>query len=258
MLLAPNPSAMTLDGTRTFIVGVDRPVVIDPGPDDAGHLEAILSALGEVRPRAIFVTHGHGDHSEAAVPLARRTGSLVWFGRDSLQGGDGELHPVRRAAEGDRIETDAGDLSVVETPGHAPEHLSLLWKREKDAPADTLFAGDLFMGAGDTTLVAPPEGSLADYLRTLERIASFRLSTILPAHGPPIRDAPAAIERYRSHREQRIEQVRVALAANPSASVSHLVDLVYGTQLDPSLRGAAQGSLESILAFLRRDDVPIN
>ena len=135
VLQAANPSPMTLDGTRTFIVGRERPVVIDPGPDAPRHLDAIERALGGAVPVAILLTHAHGDHADAAAPLAARTGAPVWRGSD-----------------GDEVNTDAGPLRAIATPGHTPEHLAFLWDRQ-------LFAGDAFMGGSDTTLVAPPEGT---------------------------------------------------------------------------------------------------
>jgi len=109
-LLAANPSPMTLDGTRTFIVGEERPAVIDPGPDDPAHLAAILEALAGKRPAAILVTHSHADHAELVPELARRTGAAVVADSNAIE-----------------VETDAGKLVPVRTPGHSPDHLSLLW-----------------------------------------------------------------------------------------------------------------------------------
>jgi hydroxyacylglutathione hydrolase len=242
VIRAPNPSPMALDGTRTYVVGRERPVVVDPGPDDAGHLDAIERELGGAAPVAILLTHAHPDHADAAPALARRTGAPVWMGR-------GALHPppldvARWLEDGDEVETDAGLVRAVATPGHAPEHLAF-------HHADVLIAGDAFMGGSDTTLVAPPEGDLAAYMRTLDRVAALGVARILPAHGPPIDDPAAAVERYRAHRRERIEQVVRALRQAGPARPDGILDAVYGPELHPALRGAAEGSLHAILAFLR-------
>lgn len=226
-LLAPNPGPMTLDGTRTYIVGRERPAVIDPGPLDRAHAEAIVAAL-EGREPIILLTHHHSDHADLAEPLARETG--------------GRILPV---AEGDAVRTDAGDLHVLATPGHAPDHVAFHWPAR-----GAVFVGDTFMGVGDTTLVAPPEGDLAAYLRTLDRIAALEPAILYPTHGPPLDDPAEAIPRFRRHREQRIEQVVRALRRAGPSRPRALLDAVYGAELDPALRGAAEGSLHAILGYL--------
>ena len=243
-LLAPNPSPMTLDGTRTFVAGR---VVIDPGPDDAAHMDAIVDAL-DGAPAAILLTHAHGDHSAAALPLARRTGAPVMMARGALHPPLDDADIARWLSDGDEVETEGGTLRAIATPGHAPEHLAFLWN------GDTLFAGDAFMGGSDTTLVAPPEGDLAAYLTTLQRVRELAPAVILPAHGPPIEDADAAVQRYRAHRMERIEQVVRALRAAGPARPGEILDAVYGAALPPGLRLAAEGSLHAILAYLRAAD----
>jgi glyoxylase-like metal-dependent hydrolase (beta-lactamase superfamily II) len=248
-LLAPNPSPMTLDGTRTFVVGRERPAVIDPGPGDPAHLDAVMAALDGHRPAAILLTHAHPDHAAAAPELARRTGAPVMMAR-------GAPAPrlvddsVRWIGERDRVETDAGVLRVVQTPGHAPEHLVFLLQAQGSRDHRALFAGDLFMGGADTTLVAPTEGDLTDYLRSLDRVEGLRPSIIHPAHGPAITDPLEAIQRYRAHRAERIAQVERALRAGP-ARPAELIGRVYGAELHPALRGAAEGSLYAVLFHLR-------
>lgn len=247
-LLAPNPSPMTLDGTRTFIVGRERAAVIDPGPDDPAHLEAIAGALGGRAPSVILLTHAHVDHAAAAGLLSARTGAPIRMAR-------GALVPIQEVItewleEGEQIATDAGVLHAVPTPGHAPEHVCFLWAGGPAEHDRALFAGDMFMGGADTTLVAPPEGDLTAYLASLDRLGALRPSILLPAHGPPIPDAEAAIERYRAHRAGRIAQVVRALRSGGAARPAELIDRVYGEALHPALRGAAEGSLFAILAHL--------
>lgn len=240
-LLAPNPSPMTLDGTRTFVVGRERPVVIDPGPEIAEHVDAVLAALDGRTPVAILLTHGHGDHADAAPTLAARTGAPV-------RARSGAAEPL---GDGDVVESDAGTLAAIATPGHAPDHLCFHWQGPGAGGGGVLFAGDLFMGQGDTTLVAPPEGDLADYLRSLDRVEALAPGSILPAHGPAIADPPAAVARYRAHRMQRILQVADALRRLGPCGPGALLEEVYGATLHPGLRAAAEGSLFAILEYLR-------
>ena len=248
-ILAPNPSPMTLDGTRTFIVGRERAAVIDPGPDDPAHLDAVLAALGGRAPAAILLTHAHSDHAEAARPLAARTGAPVMLAGGAF-GGERMADLVSHwLCDGDRIETDAGALAAVATPGHAPEHVCFLWTGAPEEHDRALFAGDMFMGAGDTTLVAPPEGDLTAYLTSLDRLERLRPSVIHSAHGPPIPDGMEGIRRYRAHRAERIGQVVRALREGPAAP-AELIDRVYGAALHPGLRQAAEGSLRAVLAHL--------
>jgi glyoxylase-like metal-dependent hydrolase (beta-lactamase superfamily II) len=202
-VLAPNPSLMTLDGTRTYIVGQAQPVVIDPGPASDVHTRRVLAALDGAKPVAIVLTHAHKDHAGGASDLARATGSPVWMGAGSLVGPE---PPVldRLARDGDVLETDAGSLVVVATPGHAPEHVCLHWLASGELGRGGVFVGDLLMGQGDTTLVAHPEGDVARYLESLNRIEALGGWPLYPAHGNPISDVSATITRYRRHRIERI------------------------------------------------------
>lgn len=252
-VLAPNPSAMTLDGTRTYLVGRERPVVIDPGPALEAHVAAVEAALGGARPAAILLTHSHGDHSGAAPALAERTRAPVCMARGALrQGFAPGLVVSRWLADGDAVECDAGTLGAIATPGHAPEHLAFILRQGVRSSWDALFVGDHLMGEGDTTLVAPPEGDLADYLESLERLGAAEAEVMYPAHGPPIADPAAAVRRYAAHREARIAQVREALRAGGTARPAALVSRVYGAGLDPALRRAAEGSVGAILGYLEK------
>lgn len=250
-LLAANPTPMTLDGTRTFLIGRKRPVVIDPGPASARHLAAIVRELDGQAPIAILLTHAHADHAEGAEALAQATGAPVLAA-------SGAGYPpglvTRWIAEGSEVETDSGSIRAIATPGHTPEHLAYLWSGGPAPERGALFVGDLFLGVGDTTLVAPPEGELLAYLRSLDRVAILRPGTMHPSHGPMIADPLAAVNRYRAHRMERIAQVKAAVAANPRAPLAELVSLIYGPALNPALVGSAKGSVLAVLEYLGRAD----
>ncbi|HEX6924869.1 MAG TPA: MBL fold metallo-hydrolase [Longimicrobiaceae bacterium] len=252
VLRAASRSPMTLDGTRTFVLGTQRPLVIDPGPRDEEHLETLLRLLDGFTPGAILLTHGHADHAGGAPLLAERTGAPIAMGRGALR----LPFPVERVTtwltNGDVLDSDAGPVRVISTPGHAPEHLVFLYVAPDGRRA--LFAGDLLLGVGDSTVVSHPEGSVSDYLRSLETVTEARPTVIFPAHGPPLRDPERAIARYRSHRLARIEQVRRLRSERPELGAEAMIELVYGPELDPRLLGAARGSIEAILAHLDADN----
>lgn len=230
-LLAPNASAMTLDGTRTYVVGGRRVAVIDPGPDDSTHLEAIATATAGA-DTVILLTHQHPDHAAGADALGRLIRA-----------------PVRSAAagtldDGDVIPTDAGALHALATPGHTIDHVALHWPSES-----AIFVGDLMMGGLDTALVAPPEGNLADYLSSLDRLDALDAAVLYPAHGPAFTDAGAAIERYRLHRTNRLNQVRQALTAG-ARDRDALLTAVYGDQVPAELQDFARAALDAYVEFL--------
>lgn len=224
---ADNPSPMTLDGTRTYIIGAARVAIIDPGPLLPAHLDAIAAAVGERATAVILITHSHPDHNEGAAALAARLRAEIDEARD-----------------GHAIDTDAGDLLALATPGHTPDHMSFLLESQR-----AVFCGDLMTGGMDTALVAPPEGNLREYLHSLERIRALNPAVIHPAHGPSFHEPQVTIDRYVHHRMERIEQVVSALAQGPS-SAEALVDKVYGPQLDRRLRRYAESAVEAYLAYL--------
>ena len=226
---ADNPSPLTLDGTRTHLVGTREVAVIDPGPESAEHLQALVDALAGASVVRVLLTHSHPDHAAGAGPLARAVGATV------QAHGDGSL------AAGESVPTDAGALVAHATPGHTPDHVAYHW-----AERAAVFCGDLLTGGMDTALVAPPEGDLTDYLYSLEQLGRLAARVLLPAHGPPFHDAPGTLERYAEHRRERERQVLAALRAGAHTPAA-IVERVY-PRLEPGLQGAAEGA---VLAYLK-------
>ncbi len=233
---ASNPGPFTLDGTRTHIVGRETPAVVDPGPDDPGHLRALEAAVADARRVAVLVTHDHDDHSGCARAFADACAAPL-------------LGPCRDAdaalGDGAAVSTDHGALIAVETPGHSARHLCFHWPR-----GQALFAGDLMLGEGATTWVGEYRGSVRDYLASLERIRALSPKVIYPAHGPPLEDVSGATAAYRAHRLARIEQTREARRARPGATQAELARVVYGIGLPPALAAAAAASIAAMLDYL--------
>ena len=242
---AGNAGPFTLEGTRTFLVGRSRVVVIDPGPDRRPeHLDALAAAVADADSVTVLVTHGHGDHSGGAPALARRLGVPVfgaWAGKGPPDGLD-----FRLLSDGEVVPTDAGDLVAVATPGHARAHLAFHWPA-----ASAVFVGDLMLGQGETTWVGEYPGCVADYLASLDRVEGLGARLLLPTHGPAIDDPAERIQRYRSHRLERVAQVARALAAEPGLSAGELYQRVYGRAVPPDLAAAAYASLDALVDYAR-------
>jgi len=240
-VVAGNPGPLTLDGTRTYVLGGDPCLVIDPGPDLADHLDAVEVALGAVEVAAVCITHYHPDHAAGAAELVLRLGAPLAATRGSAELaalGPPEIPLVAGAA----VEFGGGQLEVVAAPGHCPDHICFYWPE-----ARALFAGDVILGEG-TSMIAPPEGDMADYLATLERLAQLDLAVIYPGHGPEIREPAAKIAEYAHHRREREIQVLAALATG-ARTVPEIRAQVY-QDLDPRLFPAAEGSVLAHLAKL--------
>ncbi|MEU2107885.1 MBL fold metallo-hydrolase [Streptomyces sp. NPDC019507] len=245
-VLAPNPSAMTLDGTNTWIVtepDSDLAVVVDPGPLDEAHLRNVVATAEEAGKRIALtlLTHGHPDHAEGAGRLAELTGTKVRALDPALRLGDEGL------AAGDVIRTGGLELRVVPTPGHTADSLCF------HLPADrAVLTGDTILGRG-TTVVAHPDGRLGDYLDSLRRLRSLTVDdgvhTVLPGHGPVLEDAQGAVEFYLAHRANRLAQVETAVE-NGHGSAADVVAHVYA-DVDRSLWPAAELSVRAQLEYLQ-------
>jgi len=241
-IVCDNPSFMTGPGTNTYLIGIDEIAVIDPGPDDAGHLDAIAGCGGD-RIRWILLTHTHLDHSPGAKGLRDRTGAelLAFDERDGIAL-DGTLR------DGDVIEATEYHLQVVHTPGHASNHLCFLLPEER-----TLFSGDHIM-QGSTVVISPPDGDMRTYLASLERLKQIRprLRTIAPGHGHLIEDPSAVIDGYIAHRLEREQQVLSTLQAEGTASIPDLVTKIY-TDVPVELHPVAERSVWAHLRKLAED-----
>jgi glyoxylase-like metal-dependent hydrolase (beta-lactamase superfamily II) len=237
VVLAPNPGPMTLEGTNTWVLRQpDRSdaVVVDPGPLDEGHLDAVASAADVA---LIVLTHGHYDHSEGAQRLHDLTGADV-LSLDPAYTIGGEA----LTGDGESFGAAGITLRLIHTPGHSSDSVSLY---VEDDPA--VLTGDTILGRG-TTVVAHPDGVLRDYLVSLRRLRDLGDVTVLPGHGPELPRAGVVAQQYLDHREQRLEQVRAALAAG-AVTAREVVETVYA-DVDRVLWPAAEMSVRAQLDYL--------
>jgi glyoxylase-like metal-dependent hydrolase (beta-lactamase superfamily II) len=240
-LLAPNPGPMTLDGTNTWVLrepGGERCVVVDPGPIENGHVDAIAE-LGPIE--LIVLTHGHFDHCEAAPRLHELSGAPV-VGRDpSLCIG---AEPLTEATG--RTSVAGLDWLTMLTPGHSSDSVCLLLEADQ-----ALLTGDTVLGRG-TAVVAYPDGQLGEYLDSLQRlrdVAAADVTVLLPGHGPVVSQPVEVLDYYLAHRQERLEQVRAALDAGDEDAAA-VVRRVY-SDVDPGLWWAAEKSVLAQIDYLR-------
>jgi glyoxylase-like metal-dependent hydrolase (beta-lactamase superfamily II) len=233
LVRADNPGPFTLEGTNTWLVGRDPCWIVDPGPDDAAHVEAVLAAAtarGGVA--GIALTHDHADHAGAVEALRGATGAppvaAVRLPRADVRPADG---------------AQLGPLRVVATPGHAPDHVAFVAGR-------ALFSGDAVLGHG-SVFVAPDPGALTGYLAALERLAALDLAVICPGHGPPVLDPAAKLAEYRDHRLDR-ERRLVAALADGLRGVDELLDAAW-SDAPAVLRPAAAVTLAAHLDKLAEE-----
>jgi ribonuclease/clavin/mitogillin len=240
VLHAANPGPMTGEGNWTYLIGTERPLLIDAGVGNQSHLDAIAAAAPD-GPAHLLVTHAHSDHITGAPAIHERWPSATlskypWEERDPKQ------LPWQWLADGAVVPTDEGDLTVLHTPGHSPDHLTL-WH----AGSRTLFVGDMLVQGSTVVIPASHGGSLADYLTSLDRMLQLNPARALPAHGPVIEDPVALINRYIGHRAQREEQV-LSFLSEKAYSIEDLATLIY-PYLAPELIAMAR---ESVLAHLHK------
>lgn len=255
-MTVPNPGPFTFHGTNSYLVGQGSVTVIDPGPDNPAHLEALLKATEGERIEAILVSHTHMDHSPAARTLAARTGApvigcaahiparpLALGETNALDASADKDHaPDTILLHGDRITLSGQVFEAVHTPGHTQNHLCFAM-----TGTDYLFSADHVM-AWATTVVAPPDGSMPAYMDSLETLLARAETVYLPGHGGILPDARAYVEDLKHHRIRREEAILSNLGQEP-ISVADLVLRVY-KGLDPALRGAA-----GLSAFAHLEDL---
>jgi glyoxylase-like metal-dependent hydrolase (beta-lactamase superfamily II) len=252
-ILAPNPSPFTYTGTQTYIIGEGEVAVIDPGPDLPGHVEALTAALGGERVAAILCTHTHRDHSPASRPLKAATGApIVGCAPLGLEDGgpradeafDFDYRPDRVLADGERLGGDGWTIEAVATPGHTSNHLCLALCEE-----GALFTGDHVMG-WSTSVVAPPDGDMADYRASLDRLLGRSDRIYYPAHGPAVEDPHPHVRRLIGHRRMRERQILGHLERG-EGRIPAMVESMY-SNVDPRLFAAAGRSVLAHLVDLER------
>jgi glyoxylase-like metal-dependent hydrolase (beta-lactamase superfamily II) len=255
-ITAPNAGPFTFTGTNSFIIGHDRVAVLDPGPDDPAHRDVLIAAIAGRPVEAILLTHTHKDHSAGAPMLAKATGAPLWFAgphrlsrpphllevnalaRDC----DWGLAPDRTFFDGETFTVGGVGLTAIATPGHCANHMAY-----GIAGTQWMLMGDHIMG-WNSTLVAVPDGSMADYLGSLEKVLALPYTHYAPAHGGPIADGPAYARALLAHRQLRNRQIADAVAAGATRT-SELLARIY-PQLSARLRFAAALTLRAHIEYL--------
>lgn len=254
-ILAPNPSPFTFTGTCSYIIGEGHVAILDPGPDHPAHVAALLEAVRGETVTHVVITHTHRDHSPAVAPVVAATGAVtVGEGphRPARPLYIGEANPLDASADmafvpdiairhGQWLEGEGWRLEAIATPGHAANHMAFALDGE-----DLIFSGDHVM-AWATSIVAPPDGSMGDYVASLETLARRSERLYLPGHGPAVTDAPAFVQDYLAHRRAR--EAAIMRGLERAQTVPDLVRGIY-IGLDPRLVGAASLTVLANLEYL--------
>lgn len=255
-IVANNPGPFTYKGTNTYLVGSGREIVlIDPGPDDAAHFDAIVQAAGDSRITHVLITHTHRDHTDGLERVIAATGARTCgYGRVARERGGTKTSPsggeyVEKdfvpdipLKEGDRLEAAGVSLTALHTPGHAPDHLCFALEGTR-----ILFSGDHVM-AWNTSVVAPPEGRMGDYMASLERLLERDDELYLPGHGGRLPQPKRVVKAYMLHRRMR-EQAILDCIRQGHATIAEIVPIVY-RGLDPRLLNAASLSIAAHVEHL--------
>lgn len=249
-VIARNPGPFTFTGTGVYIIGTGQVAVIDPGPEIAEHLDALLAALEGERVSHILVTHHHLDHSPLARPLAQATGARIYGraapidhgeaakgpeGAGLEEGADGRFRPDVELTDGQILSGPGWTIEAITTPGHTSNHVCFALREE-----NALFCGDHIMG-WSTTVITPPDGDMGDYFASLEKVQARGFDTLWPTHGAPIREPGPFIDAYVAHRRAREQQILDALAAGHT-QIKAMVPALYAAT-DPRLHPAAAMSV---------------
>lgn len=254
-ILAPNPSPFTFTGTCSYVIGHGKVAILDPGPDSPEHIAALLHAVRHETVTHILVTHTHRDHSPAAAAIAAATGAVtiaegphrparpLRIGEVNPLDASGDLAfvPDLAISDGEVLEGPGWAVEAITTPGHCANHTAFALKG-----ADLMFSGDHVMGWA-TSIVAPPDGSMGDYVASLEKLAGRTERTYLPGHGPAVRDAPAYVQDYLAHRRAR--EAAILRGLERAETIGDLVRGIY-IGLDPRLTGAASLTVLANLEYL--------
>jgi len=252
-IVARNPSPFTWHGTGTYVIGEGNVAVIDPGPDLAEHIAALLAALAGETITHLLVTHTHRDHSPACRPVQRATGAYTYgFGRHGSgtidagvqveEGADNDFVPDVLLADGDIVTGDGWSVECVHTPGHTSNHMCYQWREPK-----ALFCGDHIMG-WSTTTISPPDGDIAAYLKSLELLLTRDDNCYWPTHGDCVRDPKPLVRALIAHRLERADEIRACLADGVDR-IADMVPRMYA-DLPETMHSAAARSVFSTLVYL--------
>ena len=242
-IIARNPGPFTFHGTGTYVVGHGRVAIIDPGPDLAEHIDAVLHALRNETVDSLVITHTHLDHSPAWAAIKRATGAATYgFGphggdpkESGEEGADRTFVPEHVMGEGDTVTVGANRLTALHTPGHTSNHLCFALDGER-----VLFTGDHVMG-WSTSVIVPPDGNMSDYMKSLDKLLGRDDAIYLPTHGPAIPDPQKHVRNFIEHRRERRDGILRELGSTRKP-ILDLVDALY-LGLDPRLRPAAARSV---------------